>query len=121
MTVTESPYAQYYAKYAPRTHGLPAPVPLHEFSRGREFYKSIGEPKKIVAPMVDQSELAWRVLARRYGAELCYTPMIHARIYSDPKTSEAVRTRAFSTIPGDGPLIAQVHPTLTLLTIVLCK
>ena len=56
MTLTD-PHQEYYARYAPRTHNLPPPVPLHNFPRGREFYKNIGEPKRIVAPMVDQSEM----------------------------------------------------------------
>ena len=47
-----------------------------------EFYTSIGSPKFITAPMVDQSELAFRMLTRKYGATLAYTPMLHSRIFS---------------------------------------
>ena len=64
MTVTEPHLGQYYARYASRTHGLPLPVPLHVFPRGRDFYKAIGEPRRIVAPMVDQSDLV--DISRKY-------------------------------------------------------
>ena len=64
MTVEKSPY-DYYARYAPTTHGLKLPPPLYNFPRGREFYKGLGEPKRIVAPMVDQSELVQRYKGRR--------------------------------------------------------
>src|SRR4051794_2888124 len=48
---------------------------------GYDFYRSIDSPRLILAPMVDQSELSWRSLARLYGAQLCYTPMFHSRIF----------------------------------------
>lgn len=76
--------------------------------QGRELYEAIGSPKKIVAPMVDQSELAWRILSRKYGATLCYTPMFHARLFA---TSEKYRKDMWSELDGDSkvdrPLVVQ--------------
>ncbi|KAI1413031.1 FMN-linked oxidoreductase [Hypoxylon sp. FL1857] len=56
---------------------------------GRAFYESIGSPKFVLAPMVDQSEFAWRMLTRSFmtPAEnsklLAYTPMFHARLFEE--------------------------------------
>eukprot|EP01083_Nonionella_stella_P001909 5502_1 len=71
---------------------------------GYEFYKKIGSPKFICAPMVEQSELPFRLLCRSYNIPLCYSPMINSKHYLEhPKYAEVV----FQTCPDDRPLIAQ--------------
>lgn len=57
--------------------------------------------------MVDASDLPYRLLTRRYNTSLCFTPMIHAKMFIDkPKYREK-----FWKIEGmpsqDRPLIAQ--------------
>ncbi|KAJ3216151.1 tRNA-dihydrouridine(16/17) synthase [NAD(P)(+)]-like protein [Dinochytrium kinnereticum] len=63
------------------------------------FEKILGSPKKIVAPM------AWRLLSRKYAADLCYTPMFHARLFSDANPN--YREENWVTGPNDRPLIVQ--------------
>ncbi|KAI8950905.1 dihydrouridine synthase [Xylaria longipes] len=56
---------------------------------GRAFYESLGSPNFVVAPMVDQSEFAWRRLTRSFltprenAKLLAYTPMFHARLFEE--------------------------------------
>ncbi|KVH92508.1 Aldolase-type TIM barrel, partial [Cynara cardunculus var. scolymus] len=57
-------------------------------------WKKLGEPKLIVAPMVDNSELPFRLLCRKYGAEAAYTPMLHSRIFTE---NEKYRSQEFTT------------------------
>ncbi|CAI6088902.1 unnamed protein product [Clonostachys chloroleuca] len=67
---------------------------------GREFYESIGKPKFIVAPMVDQSEFAWRMLTRSFipaseqSSLLAYTPMFHARLFAQDEKYRAAHFQA---------------------------
>lgn len=57
----------------------------------------------ILAPMVGASELPFRLLCRRYGATLAYTPMISSdRFAVDAK----YREEEFQTVAADRPLVA---------------
>ncbi|KAF2873949.1 hypothetical protein BDV95DRAFT_675445 [Massariosphaeria phaeospora] len=60
-------------------------VKLH----GRAFYESIGSPKIVLAPMVEQSEFAWRLLSRSFlppparSSLLAYSPMFHSKMFGE--------------------------------------
>ena len=41
------------------------------------FNDVLGAPKMSVAPMVDGSELPFRMLCRKYGAQMAWSPMYH--------------------------------------------
>ncbi|XP_021240270.1 tRNA-dihydrouridine(20a/20b) synthase [NAD(P)+]-like isoform X2 [Numida meleagris] len=63
-----------------------------------------GHVVKMCAPMVRYSKLAFRTLVRRYGCDLCYTPMVVA---ADFVRSAKARDSEFTTNRGDNPLIVQ--------------
>ncbi|KAL8168285.1 hypothetical protein V2J09_009784 [Rumex salicifolius] len=72
--------------------------------RAWAHWDKIGRPKLIVAPMVDCSELPFRMLCRKYGAQAAYTPMLHSRIFSE---NEKYRSTEFTTCEEDRPLFVQ--------------
>ncbi|KAI5296210.1 hypothetical protein KEM52_005153 [Ascosphaera acerosa] len=75
---------------------------------GRQLYEKMGCPKYVVAPMVDRSEFAWRMLTRSFMLDhdhkhdqdrsqpiLAYTPMLHARLFNE---TESYRKQHFEPL-----------------------
>lgn len=65
----------------------------------------LNENPYVLAPMVDHSDFPFRMLTRKHNAGLCFTPMIHARLFVEDKI---YRNRIFKTGPGDRPLVCQI-------------
>ncbi|KAK9135884.1 hypothetical protein Syun_015214 [Stephania yunnanensis] len=72
--------------------------------RAWTHWRKLGSPKMVVAPMVDNSELPFRMLCRKYGAAAAYTPMLHSRIFSE---NAKYRSQEFTTCKEDRPLFVQ--------------
>uniref|UniRef100_A0A8C9GVG5 tRNA-dihydrouridine synthase n=1 Tax=Piliocolobus tephrosceles TaxID=591936 RepID=A0A8C9GVG5_9PRIM len=68
------------------------------------FWDKLGKPKYILAPMVDLSELPFRLLCRNYNCNLTFTPMLHAQNFVK---HEKYRSGYFKKSDNDKPLIAQ--------------
>ena len=80
---------------APRQAKIPRPSPSSPLPPHRY----------ILAPMVGGSELAYRLLCRRYATRelLCYTPMINSVRFA---AESSYRKEAFQTCAEDRPLVA---------------
>lgn len=66
---------------------------------------ALGFPcKYIAAPMVGASDLAFRLLARRHGADTCYTEMLFSKRFVDDPVYRATRLK---TTKQDRPLVVQ--------------
>ncbi|KAL0241103.1 hypothetical protein GEMRC1_006338 [Eukaryota sp. GEM-RC1] len=80
------------------------------------FWKSIGSPTTMLAPMVRGSELAFRLLTKKYNTQCRTSPMLSSRAYLPVEyNSDMVLT----TSSDDDPLIIQVagfDPVLVCLT-----
>lgn len=78
-------------------------------ARAWKFYESLGSPKYVVAPMVDQSEHAFRALTRQYGAHLCYTPMYNSsKMVHDKKYMQETLDDLSGYNKEDHPLFVQI-------------
>ncbi len=91
-------------RFNPPAHeeSSPIPFPIAKKSKG-----SINFPAEylhyVVAPMVGASELPFRLLCRKYGATLAYTPMMNADKFA---VDEEYRREEFQTSTADRPLVA---------------
>lgn len=100
-----NPSIQFCKSIGPNTLSMKTSKETREKLLGYEFYeKTLGRPRFVMAPMVDGSDLAYRLLARRYGVELCYTPMIACKEFVE---SEKIQSKSFQTCAEDRPLIVQ--------------
>ncbi|ETV94950.1 hypothetical protein H310_11593 [Aphanomyces invadans] len=79
------------------------------------WYRNVlGSPQLVCAPMVRQSELAFRLLTRRLGCQLAFTPMLVASdivAASDAAPGHStgdISHQFFATATEDRPLIVQL-------------
>ena len=85
-------------------------VKRHSSTTSQNTPKDLRDCKILaVAPMVDQSDLPFRLLCRRYGANIAFTPMIHCKLFVERDT---YREKFFNLVQGtpsaDRPLMAQL-------------
>ncbi|EKX51006.1 hypothetical protein GUITHDRAFT_66485 [Guillardia theta CCMP2712] len=69
------------------------------------WWRSLGSPRYVSAPMVNNSELAFRLLVRRHGVQLTYTPMIPAKKFISMGAKD--RLALIEPHEDDRPLIVQ--------------
>jgi len=110
-------------------------VPSNTNCGSTTFYERIGSPKFIAAPMVSQSDYAFRTLCRQHGVDCAYTQMYHAKNFAKSKTYQDHHMDIYpaytrfdehhatlfchqATLPIEqGPLVAQIagHDPRTML------
>ncbi|KAH7815040.1 putative t-diRNAhydrouridine synthase [Monocercomonoides exilis] len=72
---------------------------------GYDFWNAIGKPRTVLAPMVDVSDLPYRLLCLKHGTELCYSPMFNVNTFL---SSVPYRKECMLTCEEDKPLFIQL-------------
>jgi len=83
-----------------RARSVTLPLPLGH-TGGDRWYESA---RFILAPLVNQSDVVFRMMARKYGADVCYTQMLESDKFVQDET---YRQQHFWTCREDRPLVVQ--------------
>lgn len=59
---------------------------VRSMNPGYKLFEKLGRPRFVSAPMVDQSELAFRLMVKRNGVDIAYTQMLHAKNFCKDRT-----------------------------------
>ena len=68
--------------------------------------EQLPKPVRVLAPMVEVNDLAFRMMVREHGVKLCFTGMINTHMWA---INPADRQKQFQTCPEDRPLIIQLN------------
>ena len=86
---------------------VPPPDPPYD-----DFWRHLGSPRWVCAPMVEQSEAAFRDCCARHGnVGVCYTPMIHARAFVEDPLYRRAQALPAPGRPEAAPVVAQICVT----------
>lgn len=105
-------------KHAAPNNASSIPAADHRFTKNSPTMKQRNHRIRayVLAPMVDQSDLPFRLQCRRYGTNLAVTPMIHAKLFATTPTYRQkflpLANASASSVP-----IASSPPTPTVTTI----
>lgn len=78
----------------------------YEAIRMKKLLDGLEKPIRVLAPMYEVNDLAFRMMLRQHGIKLCFTGMINTHMWAI-KPSD--REKQFQTCPEDRPLIVQLN------------
>lgn len=72
-----------------------------------DYLNKLPKPWKFLAPMVGNSKEPYRILARIYGADVCYTEMVNSKVFNRNNCSPVIN-QWYTTSKADKPLVIQI-------------